>query len=227
MPVSDRAAAIEALQKIDQRVRPLTMADHQVLPVVEPLAGLLPGAGLRRGTTVEVGGPAATSLALALVAEASGQGSWVAAVGMPALGVVAAAELGVALDRLALVPRVAPGTWATVVAALVDAVDIVLVGTPSIWPGEARRVAARVRERGAVIIPVATRWPEAPDVRLAATASHWQGIGAGYGYLTSRRLTVAAEGRRQASRPRTAEVWLPASSGGVTSMSRPPLRAVP
>ena len=46
-----------------------------------------------------------TSLALQLVAAASAAGSWVAAVGVPALGAVAAAEAGVVLERLALVPR--------------------------------------------------------------------------------------------------------------------------
>lgn len=234
MSATDRAAALEALQKIDQRVRPVTMADHQVLPVVEPLAALLPGSGLRRGTTVEIGGPAATSLALALVSEASGQGSWVAVVGVPTLGLVAAAELGVALDRLALVPQVAPGTWATVVAALIDAVDIVMVGSSSIRSSDARRVATRVRERGAVVIPVGVQWPEVPDVRLVTASPRWEGLGAGNGHLAARRVTISAEGRRQAARPRSIQVWLPAPVGGVAPMAPAeskshvrPLRAVP
>ena len=71
----------------------------------------------------------ATSLALALAAGASQAGSWVAAVGLGSLGLVAAAELGVALDRLVLVAD--PGRertgWASVVAALVDGFDVVLV----------------------------------------------------------------------------------------------------
>lgn len=238
MSALERAAALEALQKIDQRVRPLTMADRQLLPVAEPLASLLPGRGLRRGTTVEVGGPAATSLALALVSEASGQGSWVAVVGLPSLGLVAAAEMGVALDRLALVPQVAPGTWATVMAALVDAVDIVLVGSRSIRANDARRVGTRVRERGAVVVPVGVRWPEAPDVRLATAAPRWEGLGSGHGHLTARRMTISAEGRRQASRRRSFDVWLPSATGGVAAASSAaslvedpprsrPLRAVP
>lgn len=225
MPATDRAAALEALQRIDQRVRPVTMADHQLLPVVDPLASLLPGSGLRRGTTVEVGGPAATSLALSLVSEASGQGSWVAVVGLPSLGLVAASELGVALDRLALVPHVAPGTWATVVAALIDAVDIVMVGSAFIRPTDARRVASRLRERGAVVIPVGVRWPEAADVRLVTSAPRWEGLGVGNGHLTARRVTINAEGRRQASRRRFTDVWMPAATGGVAAVA--PIAAAP
>ena len=41
----------------------------------------------------------ATSILLALLAGASAAGSWCAVVGMPSLGLVAAAELGIALDR--------------------------------------------------------------------------------------------------------------------------------
>ncbi len=218
--------------RVDQRVRPVTMAGHQLLPVTPAVAALLPGAGLRRGTTVEVSGPAATSLALALVAEASGQGSWVAMVGLPAVGLMAASEMGVALDRVALVPRLAPGTWTTVVAALVDAVDVVLVGPTRIGSSDARRVANRVRERGAVVIPVGVRWPEAPDLRLSTSTPRWEGLGQGNGHLTARRVQIRADGRRQAARPRHTELWLPAATGGVAMVdepsptSRPSLRAV-
>src|SRR5215216_3953057 len=77
-----------------------TLADERLLPVVPALRPLLPGRGLRRGTTVTVSRSAA--LALALVAGASAAGSWVAAVGLPDLGIVAAAETGIALERLAV-----------------------------------------------------------------------------------------------------------------------------
>ena len=99
-----------------------------------------------------------TSLALALAAGASQAGSWVAAVGLGSLGLVAAAELGVALDRLVLVDD--PGRdragWASVVAALVDGFDVVLVaaGSAGSRPADARRLVARVRERGAVLVAV-------------------------------------------------------------------------
>src|SRR5918994_1936737 len=71
-----------------------TLADERLLPVVPALQPLLPSGGLRRGTTVAVTSSAA--LALALVAGASAAGSWVAAVGLPDLGIVAAVETGIA-----------------------------------------------------------------------------------------------------------------------------------
>ena len=49
---------------------------------------------------------AATSLALALAVEATAAGAWLAVVDVPWLGVEAAAELGVPLERLV---RVDPG----------------------------------------------------------------------------------------------------------------------
>jgi hypothetical protein len=69
------------------------------LPVSPALSELLPGGALRRGSTVSVVG--STALILALLAEATQQGSWAAITGMPELGVVAAAELGVDLERFA------------------------------------------------------------------------------------------------------------------------------
>ena len=130
-----------------------TLADERLLPVVPALQSLLPGRGLRRGATVTVSRSAA--LALALVAGASAAGSWVAAVGLPDLGIVAAAESGIALERLALVPAPGARAWTTVVAALLDAVDVVLVRPPPRLPApQARRLAARARERGAVLVPL-------------------------------------------------------------------------
>ena len=87
--------------------RPLTLANDRLLALPDALAPLFPGGGLRRGSTVVVQpgpAPGATTLALALVASASQTGSWCAVVGLPALGLVMAAGLGVSLERLALVP---------------------------------------------------------------------------------------------------------------------------
>ena len=171
----------------------VTLAGERLLPVVPALQPLLPGQGLRRGTTVAVGRSAA--LALALVAGASAAGSWVAAVGLPDLGMVAAAETGIVLERLALVPAPATRAWPTVVAALLDAVDVVLVRSPAGLPaGQARRLAARARERGAVLIPLGA-WSEPADLRLAVAASAWHGLGQGDGRLQARLVEVVIGGR--------------------------------
>jgi hypothetical protein len=196
-----------------------TLADERLLPVVPGLRPLLPGQGLRRGTTVAVGRSAA--LALALVAGASAAGSWVAAVGLPDLGIVAAAESGIALERLALVPTPGARAWTTVVAAFLDAVDVVLVRSPAgLPPAQARRLAARARERGAVLVPLGA-WSEPADLRLAVTSSTWQGLGQGHGRLQARQVEVVAAGRGAATRERRVLLWLPSSNGAITPAAPP------
>jgi hypothetical protein len=194
------------------------MADQRVLPVLPPLPDLLPGGGLRRGTTVAVGG--STSLLLALMAGPSQAGSWCAVVGLGSLGAVAAAEMGVALDRMALVP--APGPkWPVAVAALLDALDLVVVAPPGQVRGsDARRLSARARQRGSVLVPFG-QW-EGADVRLSMDDGIWTGLGAGHGHLQARRTTVSAEGRGSAARTRRIQLWLPAAGGAMSQDGEAP-----
>jgi hypothetical protein len=193
------------------------LADERLLPVVAALRPLLPGRGLRRGTTVTVSRSAA--LALALVAGASAAGSWMAAVGLPDLGIVAAAETGIALERLALVPTPGARAWPAVVAALLDAVDVVLVRAPArLPPAQARRLAARARERGAVLVPLGA-WPGPADLRLAVTASTWSGLGQGHGNLQARQVEVLVAGRGAATRERRGLLWLPSPSGTIAPVA--------
>jgi hypothetical protein len=202
-----------------------TLADERLLPVLPALQPLLPHSGLRRGATVAVTRSAA--LALALVAGASAAGSWVAAVGLPDLGIVAAAETGIVLERLALVPAPGARAWPTVVAALLDAVDVVLVRSPPGLPdAQARRLIARARERGTVLVPLGP-WPQPADLRLAVTASTWHGIGQGHGHLNSRLAEVVATGRGAATRERRTLLWLPSPDGTVTCIREATARVGP
>ena len=173
------------------------------------LAEVLPS-GLRRGSTVAVSG--SVSLLLATLGAASAAGSWCALVGLPRISAEAAAEYGIDLTRLAIVPAPGPG-WTTAVGALLDAVDVVAARPPRLVPGDVRRLAARARSREAVLMPYG-EWPGA-DVRLRADTGRWAGIGEGVGRLQARLLEVHAEGRGQAARPRSATLWLPAAGGGV------------
>jgi hypothetical protein len=216
-----------SLPDVARLTRPVTLARDQVVPTVAALAALLPDGGLPRGSTVVVeGSGAATSLALAVAAGPSAAGAWVAVVGRPDLGLAAVVETGIAADRLALVAEPPDDQWATVVAALIGAVDVIVVG-PShrIRTGDARRLAARARERGTVLVQAGGRRApsSAPgldaDLRLTVLESRWQGIGAGHGHLQARRLTVEATGRRRASRPRRAELWLPDAQGHVAAVA--------
>lgn len=181
-----------------------------VLPVHPALADLLPGGGLRAGSAYTIG--PSTSLLLALLARPSQDGSWCAAVGMPDLGIEAASQLGVDLSRLVLIPD--PGErWLAVTAAVADVLPVVATRPPGrVSEGEASRLAARLRDRGTVLL-VQGVWPQA-EASLSIGAPEWSGLGAGHGYLTERVLTVTVESRRSPV-PRRARLVLPDLSGGL------------
>ncbi len=216
-----------------EQIRPTVLAREQRLPVVSALETLIPGGGLRRGSTLATDGPAAISLALAAASAASQDGAWVAAVGFPSLGLLAAAELGIALERFVLVaspdteigPDNEETAWAAAVAALVDAFEVVLVqATHRVKARDGRRLAARARERGAVLVQVGSAgWTEGADVTLEVTEACWEGLADGHGHLRSRRVTVVGGGRREASRPRRAELWLPSVDGLVEAVVPDPV----
>jgi hypothetical protein len=200
---------------------PRQVGAGRVLPVLPELRELLPSRGLRRGVTVAVGARArpdrptwsigTTSLLLALLTEASRAGSWCAVVGVPALGAAAAAEVGIALDRFALVPQPGPD-WVTVVAALLEGVDIVVAAAPGpVTPTVTRRLAARARQRGSVLVAYGG-W-DGVDITLQAVSGAWQGLSRGRGRLACRELTIAARGRGAAAVAREVRVWWPRLSG--------------
>jgi hypothetical protein len=155
-------------------------------------------------------GSGSTSLLLALLAAASSAGSWCAVVGVPTLGALAAAESGIALDRLALVPNPGP-EWPTVVAALIDGVDVVVVAVPGqVAASITSRLVARARQRGCVLVPYG-RWDGA-DVTLQVIQGRWEGLGTGHGRLRRRKVTVVARGRGTAARPKEVTMWMPGLS---------------
>ena len=136
-------------------------------------------------------------------------------VGDPDLGLAAVGELGVALERL-LIVRPEPATWSAALAALVGAVDIVVVAPRHrIREADARRMGARLRERGSVLIHVGDRWPVGADVQLDVVDGAWEGLGDGHGVLRSRRVHIAGSGRGSASRPRSLDLLVPGPGGAV------------
>ena len=219
-----------SLQIAAAKGRPVATADTRLLEVPGALGGLFPDGGVRRGSTVVIGtGSGGSSVALVLAAAVTSGGSWAAAVGLPSLGLVAASELGVRLERLALVPH--PGAqWTIVVAALLDGVDLLILAPPvRVRGADARRLAARARERGVVMVVLdgATSsgfgWPEPPDIKLTAIRSAWDGLGAGHGHLKSRRVDVRLTGRRAAARERGQTLWLPGPDGEVATLFEAPV----
>jgi hypothetical protein len=154
---------------------------------------------LRRGAVVTVAGTAgsgATSVALCLAAAVTAVGEWAAVVDADGtFGGRAAAEAGVVLERFAVVRRAPPDRWATVVAALLDGFAFVAADVPPRCRlGDARRLAARARERAAMLVMIGP-WPAEAALRLHASASRWSGLGAGAGLLVGRELQVRVEGR--------------------------------
>jgi hypothetical protein len=187
----------DALDALAARVRPAVAATGRLLPVAPPLGPTLPGAGLRRGATIVVDGPpgaGSTSVALTLAAAATATGEWAAVVDPEGtLGARAAAELGVELERCAVVRGVPAGRFGAVVAALLDGVSLVVATVPTrLRAGEARRLIARARERGTVLVALG-RWPAEAALRLRVEPGTWER--APSGLLAARDVRVTVEGR--------------------------------
>jgi hypothetical protein len=224
----ERRPDLAALALLAERTRPVSSSQARVLPVAPPLGGLFPDGSLRRGTTIVVRGPGrgtdvdrvadgSISVALALLAAASGAGSWCALIGLDGLGAVAAHETGIDLARLAVVPR-PDAAWAETTAVLIDGLDLVVLCPPfSPRPAMARRLVARARERRSVLVVLPGRagWPEPPDLCLSVGQARWDGAGTGEGFLSRRWMTVTATGRRSAARPQHHQLWLPSTTGPV------------
>jgi hypothetical protein len=176
-----------------------------LLPVDPQLAPLLPWRGLKRGATITAAG--STSLLMLLLAGAMrGTDSWAAIVGMPQMGWLAAAELGMDMDRAAVIPEPGPD-WPTIVAALLDGVDLVVVQPPAdVAPSIGTALAARARQKGSVLLTTRA-WPGG-DLALEATERRWHGLQTGRGRLRYCELEVRSAGRGRAVRAKTATLML-------------------
>jgi hypothetical protein len=193
----------------------------RAIPVVPELADLIPEGGLVRGRIAGCSGPAAWSLAFALVATAAQAGAWVAVVGAPAVGLEAAAELGVPLDRVVVVDvEGGPSVWAERVAAAADGFEIVLTAPPTGAERVARRVRQRLQSNGVVLVAADLSSPSvACDLDLATADVEWLGIGQGWGRLMARRVDVVVAGRRM-PRPVRRSLLLPGPDGRVALAER-------
>lgn len=212
----DRAAAARAAMASAERSTGVRRdpISRRGIELPEGLAGLLPWGVLPSGEVVVVSG--STGLLLSLLAVASEAGAWAAVVGMPTLGLLAAEQCGVDLGRLVMVPD--PGAEAhTVVGALLDGMDVVVLGELTVLAGQdRRRLLGRARERGSTLLSAAA-WPGAAVV-LEARVSRWTGAGTGDGHLREQRLTVTRTGRGAASAPLDVELLLPSAAAPVVLM---------
>ncbi|WP_147392076.1 hypothetical protein [Amnibacterium setariae] len=198
MPAAARSETVAALQARIAAMQARTLG-ARTLPTDPAVAPLLPGGALRSG--VAYAAPGSLALAMLLLAGPSAAGAWVGVVGIPEFGAEAAAELGVALDRLVLVPS--PGEhWLSVTAQLAEVLPVVLVRPPArgASPSETARLASRLRQRDATLL-VAGEWSGA-EATLTATGGSWAGIGTGWGYLAARELDVVTTVREVRTRHR-------------------------
>ena len=235
---------VPVLADVARAIRPVVLAHEQVVPVLPALSGLVSGqasgGALVRGRVVRVDGVAASSLALALVAGPSAAGcvdgggrlcpTWAwprrPRPGWPWSGWPWWPSRPPSSGPRWWPPSSARSTWWWSVPA------------HRVRAGDARRLAARARERGTILVHLAANGPRAgagsgaagaieADLRLTGVEAHWQGLGHGHGHLQARRLVVEATGRRRAARPHRQELWLPDARGAVTAVTTPSAPSAP
>lgn len=247
------AALSDVLTALGDRVAPVSMALERTLPLPADCAGLFAEDGLVRGRTLSVVGPAATTVTLRLVAAAIDAGGWMAVIDVPTVGLDAASELGVALERVVAVDTRRPAgagagagagaddadaggevdaaVWADAVAAAADGFDVVVTRVPrDVRPSTLRKVATRVQQRGVVMMVVGDPGPLVCDGVLDTGRQIWTGVGTGWGRLEQRRVEVAATGRRlPGQRCRTLAFPVPADSdpGQGAGSDRTPVTSLP
>ena len=209
-------ARVERVEELQARIRGMqaTKLDSRAVPTHPALASVLPGGALREGAVVQVEG--SITLLMAALAGPSQSGRLVAVAGIPEFGVEAAARFGIDLERLVLVPD--PGwQWLTVAAALADVIPVVAV-RPSgrLAPAEASRFAARLRQRGALLL-VDGDWPGS-DARLELERSDWSGLERGHGHLAEREVVVRVTGRGEVGRGSRRRLRLPAGDLGFAAV---------
>ena len=194
----ERALVLQELRSRMGTVTPGSAPETgKVIPVALPLAAALPRGGLAAGSVVSVLGQGATSLLFALLS--GPPDAWSALVGMPGIGLAAAAEFGVDLNRVVVIPEPGPDVL-QVLSILVDGVDMIAVALPDSArpsPSRQRVLTGRLRQRGAVLL-VMGPWPGA-DLVLTARWVSWAGLDHGHGRLRDRELMVEVGGRGAAA----------------------------
>ena len=174
------------------------------LPVSPDLRAMFPEGGLVRGRTVLCGGDAAVALALRIVSQPTQAGSWLGVVGVHNIGVQAASEQGVALQRVVFVqPATSRAEWVSTVAAAADGFDVLMLEVPhGITVADARRVQTRIQSRRNALVLIGATQKLAlqsvfqPDVVIDTTTTQWNGIERGSGHVQSREVCVTVSGRR-------------------------------
>ena len=161
-------------------------SSESLLPVPDSLAGVLP-AGLPRGAVAVLSG--ARSLPVSMAAAVTAAGGHVAVVGLPGFGLLAAAEMGADLSRLAMIPDPAADP-VEIAAVLIDGMDLVILALAgrSVPAARARAVVARARQRGCTLLVTQGQWQGA-SMRMHARVRGYELTGAaGCGRIAAVRV---------------------------------------
>ena len=182
------------------RAQPFVAAGDRRLPVAGLLGELLPAGGVQRGSTVAVDGCAGLGVDDRRAHARRGRHRR-GRVGRGRRSLDGTLGARVPRPRRAWSSngwrscrRAPPDRWGAVVAALLDGITVVVAAVPPhVRLGDARRLVARARERGAVLVAFGA-WPVEAAVRVHTGPSRWRGLGPGLGLLDARDLNVQRRG---------------------------------
>ncbi|MBB3039678.1 hypothetical protein [Hoyosella altamirensis] len=186
-------------------------AEAEKLPVPGPFEAVLPGRRLAKGSILGITG--SRFVLLGLIASVTAAGGHVAVVGMPELSLLAVAEMGGELRRIAVIPDPGPDP-VEVAAVLLDGVDLVVLGMGGTHVSytRARALTARARSKKAVLVAVDGQWPQ-PEIVLESHVRAYRGLGRGHGRIRGLSLTMQARGR--SFQPRHVAMRLTCTAGRV------------
>ncbi|MFD8249703.1 hypothetical protein [Nocardia sp. NPDC059691] len=208
---AEKLSALRArMAAIDGRVGatepPLRAAvdSSRVLSIAGGLGDALPEGGLPRGAVIACTG--CKGPLLGMLAAATAAGEWTAVVGLPSLGLLAVAEMGGDLSRVAHIAAPGPDPL-EVAAVLLDGVPmIVFDAAGGASPSRMRALLARVRRNDAVLIVTSTNWTR-PDLEIRSDLADYTGLGRGRGRLRAVSYEISVRGR-EPHRSRTTRVQL-------------------
>lgn len=171
------------------------------LAVTPEIGELIGRQALDRSQWIICQGQGSFSLAAAMLSAATQQGSWLAILATPTLGVEAISELGVDLSRVVAVDAdlESPMQWAERVVACSDGFDLILTTMPTHIPDRIwRSMSQRTRRNGTVVVGLNSLGPDLRGVDLwcRVVGSVWEGLGRGSGRFVARRLQVEVVARR-------------------------------
>ena len=213
---------VRELEVLGRRVSPSSLAGEHLLPL-HPAAGpLTPRGGLQRGSVVAVHGPGPPRWRWVWWPVPSAAGSWVVGVGHArSSGSSPRPSWASTSSGWCWWTRRPGRQWATVVAALAEAFDVVLV-RPTTRCGRATPAGSSPGSGSGAGCSCSSpagagAWPDAPDLTFTAVrprvARAWRPRPRAPAGSASRLVQVAVDGRRAAARGRSATLWLPGPDG--------------